>query len=199
MNYSNIIQNNINTDNKLVNDLKNKIKQYENEINNLKLKEADYKQKIIKYEEKISKLKKDNFDLRNKMNSFQNNINNNSNDNNENKDKIIISLTEELKIKNKEIRELKEIKEINKSYNLKEAEKLIPIIFISVDQKIHYAFICKNTDKFHMVETLLYDIYPEYLESENYFTVKGNKINRYKTMDQNNIKYSDIIILNKYD
>ena len=47
-----------------------------------------------------------------------------------------------------------------------------------------------------MIENILYDIYPEYIENENYFIVNGNKINKNKTIEQNNIKYSDIVILN---
>ena len=47
-----------------------------------------------------------------------------------------------------------------------------------------------------MIENILYDIYPEYFENENYFIVNGNKINKNKTIEQNNIKYSDIVILN---
>ena len=70
------------------------------------------------------------------------------------------------------------------------------VIFLSIDSKVNYAIICKNTDRFNMIENMLYDQYPEYIEKENYFTCKGNKINRNKTMEQNNIKYSDIIILN---
>ena len=75
----------------------------------------------------------------------------------------------------------------------------MPVIFQSTDSKIHYALICKNTDKFNMIENMLYDKYPEYIENENFFTVNGIKINRFKTMEQNKIKYSDIIILNRYD
>ena len=75
----------------------------------------------------------------------------------------------------------------------------MPIIFQSIDSKIHYAFICKNTDRFNSIENMLYDKYPEYLESENYFTVNGIKITKSKTIEQNKIKYSDIIILNIYD
>ena len=78
-------------------------------------------------------------------------------------------------------------------------DNLIPVIFQSIDAKIHYAFICKKTEKFHLIEEKLYEKYPEYIEDENYFTVNGVKINRYKTFEQNNIKYSDIILLNKYD
>ena len=47
-----------------------------------------------------------------------------------------------------------------------------------------------------MIENILYDKYPEYIEYENYFLVNGIKINKNKTIEQNNIKYSDIIILN---
>ena len=75
----------------------------------------------------------------------------------------------------------------------------MPIIFQSINESIHYAFICKNTDRFINIENMLYDKYPEYLGSYNQFTVNGIKINKSKTMEQNKIKYSDIIILNIYD
>ena len=84
-------------------------------------------------------------------------------------------------------------------YILDKNEKLMTIIFISSDQKIHYSFICKNTDKFNKIENLLYEKYPEYEESENYFTVNGNKIIKSKTIEQNKINNSDIIILNKFE
>ncbi len=71
------------------------------------------------------------------------------------------------------------------------------VIFISSDQKIHYSFICKNIDKFNKIENLLYDKYPEYEQSENFFTVNGNKIIKSQTIEQNKIKNSDIILLNK--
>ena len=75
----------------------------------------------------------------------------------------------------------------------------MPIIFQSINESINYAFICKNTDRFNNIENMLYDKYPEYLDTENYFTVNGIKINKSRTMEQNKIKYSDIIILNIYD
>ena len=75
----------------------------------------------------------------------------------------------------------------------------MPIIFQSIDSKIHYAIICKNTYIFNKVEKMLYDKYPEYLELENFFTVNGVKINKCKTMEENNIKYSDVILLNIHD
>jgi hypothetical protein len=42
---------------------------------------------------------------------------------------------------------------------------------------------------------MLYDEYPEYIESENYFLVNGKKVNKYKTLEYNKIKNNDIIML----
>ena len=72
----------------------------------------------------------------------------------------------------------------------------MPVIFQSIDSKMHYTIICKNTDRFNMIKNILYDKYPENIENENYFTINRIKINKNKTLEQNNIKYSDIIILN---
>ena len=72
------------------------------------------------------------------------------------------------------------------------------VIFTSFDQKIHYSLICKNTHIFNQLEILLYDKYPEYKETENFFIVNGIKINRFKTLEENKINNSDIILLNKF-
>ena len=56
----------------------------------------------------------------------------------------------------------------------------MPIIFQSIDFKINYSIICKNTDRFNMIENILYDKYPEYIEYENYFTIDGIKIKKIK-------------------
>ena len=58
---------------------------------------------------------------------------------------------EELKKKENEINEIKETKS-NFLFNLEKGEKFMTIIFYSLDQKIHYFFICKNTDKFSLIE-----------------------------------------------
>ena len=119
------------------------------------------------------------------FNSNLKNINNNLNSRLEPKDKI--NLLEEIRIKDKII--------ANNPYQLLEGEKLLSVIFVSLDQKIHYSCICKNTDKFNKLESILYEKYPEYSESENLFYVNGNKINKYKSLEFNKIKNSDIIIL----
>ena len=103
----------------------------------------------------------------------------------------IIQLLEENKNKEKEINELKS----KLPFDISKDEKLMTIIIVSEDQRIHYSFICKNTDKFNRIEGLLYDIYPEYKEVENYFLANGNKVNKFKTLEENRIKNSDIITL----
>jgi hypothetical protein len=127
----------------------------------------------------------------------------------ENKEKEIKELKDQVNQKDEKIKELeqtninlyKEIKELESEnpYKLKKNEKLITIIFVSSDQKLHYSLICKNTQKFAFVEQELYDIFPEYKETENFFLFNGEKINRNKTIEEINIKFSDQITLFKYD
>ena len=83
----------------------------------------------------------------------------------------------------------------NYPVKLSEGEKLMSVIFVSSDQNVHYSVICKNTDKFSKIENMLYDEYPEYIETENNFEVNGNKINKYKSLEYNKIKNNDIIVI----
>ena len=46
------------------------------------------------------------------------------------------------------------------------------------------------------IEEKLYEEYPEYKETENYFIHSGNLIKRFKTIEENNIKSGKPIILN---
>ena len=72
--------------------------------------------------------------------------------------------------------------------------------FTSVDSRIHnYSTICKNTDIFNNIETKLYKDYKEYFDTENYFTVNGKKIHKNKSLEENNIRNNDIIMLNIID
>ncbi len=98
---------------------------------------------------------------------------------------------ERIDIKDKEIQTLKKVI----PFEIKDGEKLLTVIFVSEDQKIHYSLICKDNEKFYNLENRLYDIYPEFIEKENCYTINGNKINRFKTLKENMIEYSDIIML----
>jgi len=120
--------------------------------------------------------------LINELNEKLKNLNNNLNN-----DKLN-ELLEEIRIKDKIIS--------NYPVQLLEGEKLISVIFVSSDQKVHYSVICKNTDKFSKIENMLYDEYPEYIEYENNFELNGNKINKYKSLEYNKIKNNDIIMIN---
>ena len=111
-----------------------------------------------------------------------------------NKEKID-NLIKELKEKEKELKDIKS----NLSFELLPGEKLMNVIIISVDQKIHIPIICKNTDIFTRLEKIVYENYPEYSESENYFMVGNTKINKYKSLEFNKIKNNDIITLQTLD
>ena len=117
-----------------------------------------------------------------------NNIQNNSND------KLINLLSQ----KEEQIKELKE-KIKRYPFVLEKNERLMAIIFYSVDQKVHYPMICKNTDTIHKLEEKLYEEYPNLSEKENYFFCKGRLINKFQSFEKMKIKNGDIIILNQND
>ena len=108
------------------------------------------------------------------------------------------SLYESIMEKDKEIKNLK-LKLSRYPVELNEGEELMSVIFISVDQNLNCSIICKNADKFNTVENKLYNYYSEFAENENYFTFNGIKINKYKTLEENNIKNNNIILLNTLD
>ena len=102
----------------------------------------------------------------------------------------------------KEIREIEiyKIRNINYELELKKSilsgnkEKLI-VNFISLDENIHYAINCEETDKFSKIEELLYEKYPEYKNTNNHFIINGNQIIKDKNLKDNKIKDNDIITL----
>ena len=113
--------------------------------------------------------------------------------NNNNK---IIELYEELRTKDKEIKdkneEIRNLK-LRFPFELGKNEELMSVIFISTDSSILHSIICKNTDQFTKIETQLYKEYPKYRYLENYFVANGNKVNKYISLKENNIKNSDIL------
>ena len=74
-------------------------------------------------------------------------------------------------------------------------EKVISAMIISTDQKVMYSIACKNTTPFVKIEEKLYEVYPEYKETENYFLFSGTKIKRFKTIGENKIKSGMPIML----
>ena len=82
------------------------------------------------------------------MNNISN-IQNNSND-------ILIKLINE---KENIIQDLKE-KIQRYPFILEKNEKIMSIIFSSVNQNFNYSMVCKNTDTIHKLEEKLYEEYP---------------------------------------
>ena len=95
---------------------------------------------------------------------------------------------------------IKENKELKKKlsrypFELLDKEYMMSVILTSSEQKLHSSFICKNTTKFTRLEEQIYTSYPEYKETDNFFTSNGNIIDKYKTMEENNINNNDVIVL----
>ena len=190
----------ITKNNEEIDKLKNENKEIKNEINiikneNKKFKkyEEDYKKLEKKYETDTKKLNNQIKELTNKYeNSEKKNLDEIKNklNNDELKDEII-KLSKELRSKEEELKKIKS----KIGFEIKEDEQIMTLIFTSVDQKIQRAFICKDSDKLHQLEGVLYDIFPEYKNQENIFLCHGTKINKFKTMKDNKIRNSDIVVL----
>ena len=142
-------------------------------------------------------------------NNFNNNISSNINQNDLEKIKVLEEKLKEvndilhdrinkansiININQKTIEELKE-KLSRFPFDILKGEKLMSIIVISSDKKIHRAIICKNTELFCDLERKIYQKNDK-IDIGNYFTLNGKKIDETKSLDDNNIKDNDIIVLN---
>ena len=74
-------------------------------------------------------------------------------------------------------------------------EEVIAILFTSSNQKLTYCLPCRNSTLFVKIEEKLYEEYPEYKETDNYFLVDGKKVKRFKTIKENNIKNGKPVML----
>ena len=126
----------------------------------------------------------------NSQNNYQNknNIQNNSYD-------IPIKLINEKENKNRDLEE--KIKRY--PFILEKNEKIMSIIFSSINEKVNFSMVCKNTDTIHKLEEKLYEEYPNLSESENYFLCKGKVLNKFQSFEKNHIKNGDVILLNQND
>ena len=111
----------------------------------------------------------------------------------------------ELEMKNDEIKNyLNEVNQLNKILYpnnpiIDSEEQKITIFVTSMDQTIiNHPLKCKNSDLFFHIEEKLYDVYPIMKDKTTYFMLKGNIIQRFKTIEENNIKNNDLLILNEY-
>ena len=154
------------------------------------------------YNNKINELEKENQKLKEEINKLKKELH----DKNEIINKLQLKIKEQENIIediNREMNELLDkigkIKSII-PYEILPREKIMSIIFKSDDEKILYSVLCKNSDKFTRLTSIIYDKYPQYKEYENYFLFNGEKINELKTLDENKNKDGSIItIYSKYD
>ena len=72
---------------------------------------------------------------------------------------------------------------------------IMVINFMSGDSVINEGIKCLKTDIFAEVEEKLYKIYEEYRGTNNLFLHAGNPVLRFKTIEENNIKNSDKVIM----
>ena len=85
-------------------------------------------------------------------------------------------------------------------FNIKEGDHLMCVIFQSFNnQAIHYPFLCTNKQVFTNLENLLYERIPEYKRTNNYFISNGKIIEKYLSLEENNIRDGDIICMNIND
>jgi surface protein len=77
-------------------------------------------------------------------------------------------------------------------------EKHIYVIFHTINWSINCFVPCYTSDNFTTVEEKLYDEYPELKNKQIYFTANGNTINKYDTLEKNNIKICTNILINYY-
>ena len=78
-----------------------------------------------------------------------------------------------------------------------ELNKLISIIIMSSDQKIHFPIICQPTDKVNTIDTFLYKEYPELKETNFYYICKGMVLDRTESLNNLGIKNGDVVVLNE--
>ena len=169
----------------IINNLRSK---NDNETENLKKEIKSYKEKIEKMKNDIQKLSLENNNLKDKMKipSTQNN-----------QDEIvrlykkIEGLTEKIDELNTKLKRY--------PFSLEEGEKIMTIVFTSVNQKLNYSMICKNTDTIHKLEAQLYKEYPKLGEAEYYFICNGTVVNKFKKFEELKIKSGDIIVLNEIE
>ena len=82
------------------------------------------------------------------------------------------------------------------SINTNQNDNVIAVAFTTIDKKFIYPLPCKLTDSFGKLEEKLYEKFPQYKEVNTYFTDSDRAIKGFKTIQENEIKCSDIIILN---
>ena len=168
---------------------KEKNKNLENIINELRTKNKndtqELKNEIKSYVEKIEKMKNDIQKLSSENNNLKDKMKGQYTKNNSDE---IISLYKRIDDLNAKLKRY--------PFILEEGEKIMSIIFTSVDQNLNYSMICKNTDTINQLESKLYQEYSKLDRAHYYFICNGNVLNKFEKLEKLKIKNGDIIVLN---
>ena len=162
---------------KLNKELTEKINRLKNDLDNKKSENKNLDEKIKELNDLLNKEKNNNIAMEK--------IESKGPDNGK-----VEELMEKIKEKDKELNEIKSRYPIE----LLPGEKLMTIIFTTTDQKLLYSLICKNTDKFKVLEEKLYEKYK--YEEEYSFKYNGKRIKKFNSVEENGIDNSGIIMMN---
>ena len=157
-----------------------------NELNIYKIENVKLKSEINKLNTELMKANETIFNLNN---FIQNNQRNNN---------IITDINNMIKIKDKEIYDLKmQLQQNNliKNDKLVNYKDILVVHFISTNQKINSAIKCFKTETFAEVEERLYQKFPEFRETNNNFLYHGKMISRFKNMSENSFQDGEKIML----
>ena len=170
-------------------------------IKKLKEKNTELKNENEELKMYVDKVKEDNEKLNKELiqaykmkfmisiNETQKNLQENS--------KILNNLNEMIKMKDKEINDLKNQIQFGGNQNKKVVnyEDIMVVNFISSDQSLNCGISCLKDETFAEVEEKLYKQYGQYRETNNTFLFNGTTILRFKRISDNKIKNGDKIQL----
>ena len=84
-------------------------------------------------------------------------------------------------------------------FEINEGEKLMILNFTTSDNKFCIPIVCKNTEELAVVEQRFYredeEIRKTFMDESNFYLSSGNLLNKNKTIDENNIKDKEKIIM----
>ena len=186
-----------------------------NELENNKYEIVFLNEKIKKLKEKNTELKNENEELKmyvDKVNEDNEKLNkeliqaykmkfmtsiNETQRNLQENSKILNNLNEMIKMKDKEINDLKNQIQFGGNQNKKVVnyEDIMVVNFISSDQSLNCGISCLKDETFAEVEEKLYKQYGQYRETNNTFLFNGTTILRFKRISDNKIKNGDKIQL----
>ena len=168
-------------------------------------KEKNLMNELNKIKEELEKYKNENKKLKDdlaKANKIIENLKKNQKENSnikilqdENK-----NLKNQLYLKENEINQMKlQLKNNNKKKPLYQLDDIMVINFISTDSSIHEGIKCVETDTFAEVEEKLYQIYDNFRDTNNMFTINGRPILRFRNLKENKIRDGDKVLLLKIE